>query len=116
MKTLASILALLFLVNCYSYKAVSDTTSTVPDVDKTYEITLKNYEKMRVTDLRKDGNQYTYTDKDGQTKAISADSVLLLREKKFSYGKTIGLVAGAVGVVVIIAAGMAVAEFGGAIQ
>jgi hypothetical protein len=47
---------------------------------------------------------------------LAGDSVLLLRERKFSYGKTIGLVAGALGIVTVVAVGAAIADFGGSIQ
>ena len=111
MKTLALILSFLFLVNCYSYKAVSESTA-VPESGKTYEITLKNNEKLLVTNLTKDSNEYTYTDKNGKTGMLAGDSVLFLRERKFSYGKTIVLVAGALGIVTVVAVGAAIADLG----
>lgn len=104
MKTLISILLCLFLANCYSYKNIT-FEKEIPNLEQTkvYEIILKNNKRVIAKDLRIENENYIFKDKKERENTISIDKVLIIKERKFSYGKTIGLIAGSAVVVLSVA-------------
>ena len=94
MKTLAFILSLFFLVNCFSYKTVGTSNTLSPEPSKTYSIQLKSGESIIAKNVRNDGDNYRYVAKNDQEKIISKDDVNSFSEKEFSSRKTIGTVLG----------------------
>lgn len=104
MKILISVLLLLFLVNCYSYKKIA-FEKDIPNLEQTkvYEITLKNNKKIIARDLRVENENYFFKNKKDEVKSIPIIEVIKIKERKFSYGKTIGFVAGSTLIVLTVA-------------
>ena len=99
MKTLILLLTLSFLMNCYTYQnAVTESNNSVFDQTKTYELQFNDHTKTLAKHLVENGENYTFTGIDGTGKTIRTDSVKMIRERKFSNGKTIGLTLGIIGV------------------
>ncbi|MGZ5210647.1 MAG: hypothetical protein ACXWB6_00055 [Kaistella sp.] len=92
MKTLLLLLTLSFLLNCYTYQStVRDGTGTVYDSSATYQLLLNDNTEIIAKNLVEENDTYTYTGSDGTQKNIRTAAVKMIREKKFSTGKTIGL-------------------------
>lgn len=95
MKTFISFLSLLFLVNCYSYKNIYyDNEKVYTNTEKTYQITLKDKKTIIGKNLSVKEEYLYYSDRKNNQKKILVESISSIRERYFSYGKTIGLVLG----------------------
>lgn len=95
MKILIALLASLFLINCYSYKAIAGEKSVQEiDTQKVYKLVLNNKKTMTVIDLKREGDYYIYRDQRRRQKSISTAMVVEIKERKFSWAKTAGLVLG----------------------
>lgn len=115
MKTLILFLTLSFLMNCYTYRsAVTDHTGSVYDASETYELQLNDDSKIIAENLVKENDTFTFTASNGKQKAVKADTIKMIRERKFSSGKTIGLTLGIIGAaaaVVVIAGAISLSNW-----
>ena len=107
MKTLLLLLTLSFLLNCHTYQNVTESTGNVYDADAMYELLLNDNTEITAKNLVKENDTYTFTGNEGTQKNIRTDDVKMIREKKFSTGKTIGLTLGIIagaGALLLVAA------------
>lgn len=105
MKIIVSLLAFLLLINCYSYRRLNPDNGINEEISsfKTYELSLTNKTKIIVRDLRLENQNYWYKDKRNREKSIPVSMVLIIRERDFSWGKTIGLILGNATVFTVLA-------------
>lgn len=97
MKFIYAFLCLLFLTNCYSYRA---TSMDHPEVSKKYLITLKDGRKLYAQNLSKENSIYYFTVQ-GKQNQIEEDQVAQIKSGNFSWFKTVLLVKGVAAVALI---------------
>ena len=91
---LLSLFCLIF-TNCYSYKNAEKQPNTI-NSNKIYELSLSNKNKIVAKNLQIINQNYFYTDKRNNEKSIPVNQVLKIEERKFSWVKSVALVAGSI--------------------
>ena len=96
--------SLLCLLSCYSYKNITiENKPQTVETPKTYKLKLTDNNVITVKSLKIENESYTYTDDKGVLKTIPKNEVVSIEQRKFSYGKTIGLSLGSLLVVGVTA-------------
>lgn len=102
MKILISILSLLFLMNCYTYKNIDYTNKETIIPTKNYVLKLKNNKTIIAKELKIENENYIYKNSENIENHVPIEMVLKIEEREFSNEKTAVLAVGTVAAIVIV--------------
>lgn len=102
MKILISILSLLFLMNCYTYKNIDYTNKETITPTKNYVLKLKNNKTIIAKELKIENENYIYKNSENIENHVPIEMVLKIEEREFSNEKTAVLAVGTVAAIVIV--------------